>query len=96
MVVDTLLGPHLLTAIPVGNLIAAHVADAVRQSRGSRDGTLRPWIFGDVGMPSTFPDTAAGEYLEDYPTQVRLGTVYESGGFSYWRRIISTCPVRSV
>jgi hypothetical protein len=89
-------GPHLLTALHVGNaFVNANVADAVRVARGWYDWSLQPWIFRDVGTPATFADTAAGGYLGDYPTQVALGTVYESGGYGYWRRIIATYPVRA-
>lgn len=94
VVADTLLGPHLLTALPVGTLVAPQLADAVRCARGRITQPIQPWIFHDVGGPATFADTAAGEYLGDYPSQVRLGTVYESGGLGYWRKIIATFPVR--
>jgi len=91
---DTLFGPHLLTALPVGSLSASQVADAVRHARGSRNATLRPWVFS-LGTPATFADTAAGDYLGDYESQVRLGTIYESGGCGYWRRVIATYPVHA-
>lgn len=94
LVVETPVGPNLLTAVPVGQLTAAQVGDAVRQSRGTANAQLRPWVFPDVGWPSTFADTAAGNYLGDYETQVRLGTIFESGGCAYWRRIISTYRVQ--
>jgi transglutaminase-like putative cysteine protease len=95
VVADTLLGPHLLTALPVGKLVATQLADAVRCARGRIAQPIQPWIFHDVGNPATFADTAAGEYLGDYPSQVRLGTVVESGGIGSWRRIIATFPVHA-
>lgn len=95
IVADTLFGPHILTALPVGSLASNQVADAVRRARGSRASTIQPWVFDAIGAPATFADTAAGEYLGDYQSQVRLGTVYEVGGRGYWRRIISTYPVHA-